>query len=340
MPLRIVRRKDTGSLTISGMVAGQRVRRRAQTNDLALAREEAAAVEAEILRTAWHGERRGNRAFDEAARSYLESAPRSEGQHRRVNRLVQVLGKTKLGTIHQGTAIELRRRLLRENAAVGSYVVEIIMPLRAILHHARRLGWCEVPHLIAPRSSPGRTLFLLPAEAERLIAATAPHTQALLIFLIGTGARMSEAVELEWRDVDLIGARAIFWVTKNGRRRVATLPPRTIEALTVLPHRDAAVFRTYRGLPYADRRRASGGQIKVAWKNALHRAGLDLALHPHDCRHTWASWHYALHRDLLALKVAGGWASITHCERYAHLLPAGYEDEIRRFLGVSPTCQV
>jgi integrase len=29
-------------------------------------------------------------------------------------------------------------------------------------------------------------------------------------------------------------------------------------------------------------------------------------LTPHDLRHTWASWHYALNRDLLLLKVEGG----------------------------------
>ena len=51
------------------------------------------------------------------------------------------------------------------------------------------------------------------AKVERLIAAAAPHVKPLLLFLIGTGARMSEALELEWNAVDLVGARAIFWRT-------------------------------------------------------------------------------------------------------------------------------
>jgi len=65
----------------------------------------------------------------------------------------------------------------------------------------------------------------------------------------------------------------------------------------------------------------------------LHRAGLDPELTPHDLRHTFASWHYALNRDLLALKVGGGWSSVALVERYAHLLPAGQEDAIWQFLG-------
>jgi hypothetical protein len=72
MPLTVVRRKSSGALTITGTVAGRRIRRRAQSDDPKLAEEEAAALEAELLRTAWHGERRGSRTFAEAALSYLE----------------------------------------------------------------------------------------------------------------------------------------------------------------------------------------------------------------------------------------------------------------------------
>lgn len=333
MPLRIIRRKSTGALTISGTVGDQRIRRRAQSNDLGLAREEAAALEADLLRTAWHGERRGTRSFPEAARSYLDAAPRSENQQARVARLLRVIGDTRLGTIDQQTAIRLRERMMRPGASARAYSDAVLMPMRAILHHAARLGWCSVPYLETPRGAPGRTLFLLPDEAERLIAAAAPHLRPLLVFLIGTGARMAEALELEWRDVDLAGARAILWRTKTGRRRDVALQPRVIETLATLPHREGSVFRTGRGQPYTDRGRRQGGQILNGWRGARRRAGLDPKLTPHDCRHTWASWHYALHRDLLALKLEGGWSSVALVERYAHLLPAGHESAIREFLG-------
>jgi integrase len=93
------------------------------------------------------------------------------------------------------------------------------------------------------------------------------------------------------------------------------------------------VFLSDKGRPYADRRGSYGGQIKKGWYGALRRAGLDPGLTPHDCRHTWASWHYAVNRDLLALKIEGGWSSVTLVERYAHLLPKGYEAAIGHFLG-------
>jgi Phage integrase family len=148
---------------------------------------------------------------------------------------------------------------------------------------------------------------------------------------------MSEALYLEWRDVDLTGGRAIFWQTKSGRRRNADLPPRIVATLSAMKRLAPVVFTTHLGRPYRDRGRVGGGQIKRAWAGALSRSGLDPELTPHDLRHTWATWHYALHKDLLSLREAGGWSTVTLVERYAHLAPAGHEKAIRRFLGTQVT---
>jgi len=227
--------------------------------------------------------------------------------------------------------------MLRPGASPATYTREIIVPLRAVMLHAHKRGWCDAPRFEIPRQPQGRTRFLLPGEAERLIAAAGAHIRPLLLFLIGSGARMSEALELEWRDVDLIGGRAIFWQTKSGRRRDADLPPRVVAALSPMKRLAPAVFTTHRGRPYKDRGRLGGGQIKRAWAGALSRSGLDPELTPHDLRHTWATWHYVLHRDLLFLREAGGWSTVTLVERYAHLAPAGHETAIRRFLGTKMT---
>jgi integrase len=333
MPIRIYRRKGSPYYQIDVTVDGQRIRASAQTADRGLAREKAATVEAELFRSAWHGERRGTRSFAQAVISYLKAAPRSANQQARIKRLLSTVGDVQLRKIDQQLAIDLKDMMLDPDAAPGTYTRAIVMPLRAILHHAHRLGWCDPPHIVAPPENKGRTLFFLPDEVERLISAAAPHLRQLLIFLVGTGARMAEAIELEWRDVDLMGARAIFWRTKGGSRRVAQLPPRVVAALANLGHRAGPVFLGPLGRPYVDRERRYGGQIKTGWATARERAGIDPEFTPHDLRHTWASWHYALHKDLIRLKHDGGWSSVALVERYAHLLPAGHEDAISAFLG-------
>ena len=301
MPLKVTRRKDTGALTITGRVhypdgSTRRIRARAQSDERRLAEEEAAALEARLLRDSWHGERRGHRAFAEAVVSYLNAAPRAEGERRRLNRVLRALGDVPLGAVDQEAVDRARDKMLGPDPSPATIRRGVIAPIRAVLRHAHRRRWCDAPSFEIPKQPQGRTLYLLPDEAERLIAAAAPHLQPLLILLVGTGARLSEALELDWRAVDLAGGRVTFWRTKGGRPRIAALPPRVVAALAALPWREGAVFRwetkrkqrgtAKRALPYADRGRQGGGQISSAWKGAIARAGLSAELTPHDLRHT------------------------------------------------------
>lgn len=362
MPLIVTRRKDTGALTITGRVhypdgTVRRLRQRAQSDDPSLAAEEAATLEARLLRDAWHGERRGARSFAEAVLSYLKAAPRAEGDKRRLNRILRALGDVPLSAVDQAAIDKVRERTLAPDASPATVRRGVIAPIRAVMRHANRRGWCDVPAFEIPRQPPGRTLYLLPGEAGKLVTAAAPHLKPLLLFLIGTGARLSEALELDWRDVDLGDRRAILWRTKNRREgqppRRVVLPPAVVAALAALGHREGPVFRWETKRPqkprrdgrpkrdgnplriagYADRERKGGGQIKTAWAGAIKRAALNPALTPHDLRHTWASWHYALNRDLLLLKQDGCWSSVALVERYAHLVPSSEIPAIRAFLG-------
>jgi integrase len=89
-----------------------------------------------------------------------------------------------------------------------------------------------------------------------------------------------------------------------------------VTALANLPHRDGEVFRRPDGEPYerpsGDDDTSAGSVIKTAFKAAIEN------FHPHDCRHTWATWHYRKHRDLIALQRLGGWRRLSMVTRYAH----------------------
>lgn len=339
MPLSIDRKRGKPGLWITGTVAGVRIRRRAQSNDPKLAREEAAVIEAGLLRAQWHGKRPGLHTFGQAVLAYLAHEPRAEAEKARLNRLLRGVGDVPLHTLDQESVDRLRAVMLRPDAAPATAAREIITPLRAILAFAARRKWCDAPSLDAPRATPGRTAFLLPAQFEALRDAAAPHLRPLLAFLIGTGARLGEALALEWDAVDLAGGRVRFHAdqTKAGKAYTKALPPAVVVALAGLPHRDGPVFRTAQGQPYGARDGA-GGHIRSAWATAMRRAGL-AGFTPHDLRHSWASWHYAVHRDLLALKAAGGWSSVVLVERYAHLIPAGQEEAIRRVWGIGPMAE-
>ena len=109
--------------------------------------------------------------------------------------------------------------------------------------------------------------------------------------------------------------------TKNNEPRGVPLHPRVRAVLANLPHRQGEVFRRPDGLPYARLREndtSAGDRIKKAFGGACERAGIK-SFTPHDCRHTWVTWHYAKNRDLLALRRLGGWKTLSMVARYAHI---------------------
>jgi integrase len=340
MPLKVRRRRDTGSLEIYGRVRpsgtkiGIAVRQRAGSDNEAVAREEAVAIEREILRQHHLGERPSVRSFAEALKSYLTFEQRTSRTLKACKRLVPFFGEMPLDRITQDTIIKARAALLRADTSNATFLRDVVVPLRAIMRHGQQRGWGPAPVFNVPRVKKVAPSFLTPAQAEALIACAAPHLQPLLRFLLCTGCRMGEALKLDWRSVDLAGARATLWEgeTKGGERRVIALVPTAQEALSSLQHRTGPVFLTRERGHYRTSE-AYGGQIKKGWATACRKAGI-VGVTPHGTRHSWASWHYAVHRDLLRLKLDGGWASTLLVERYAHLMASGEEAAVLAFWGL------
>lgn len=238
--------------------------------------------------------------------------------------LLKALGKLKVGQVGQAEIDDAAKRLCpgRSPATINR---QIYTPAAAVLHHAARKKWCAKPLIARPKQPGGRVRSITFDEAERLITAAAPHLRPLVIFLLATGARLSEALYLDWSNVDLGRGHVSFRDTKNGEDRGVPIHPRAVAELANLPwDRKGAVFRRpgrpgdrSRWMPYAERE-GGGGQVKTAWAAMCRRAGIS-DFTPHDCRHTWASWHYAANRDVRALMELGGWKSLSMVARYTHV---------------------
>ena len=170
MPLRVVTRTDTGKLWIVGTIvpagarSGYRIRQRAGTNDPALAREEAAALEREILRNIHLGQRPVERGFAQAVTAYCQAEPRARQTIAQMQRLLRHFGNVPLRTINQDALDDARKVLLRPDAASGTVRRNLIVPLRAVLKHAHRRGWCDEPAFDVPTEPEGRTDFLTPEQ--------------------------------------------------------------------------------------------------------------------------------------------------------------------------------
>jgi integrase len=330
VPLELKRRPKSPYWIIRGTLRGIRVEESTGTSDRRAADEILIKREAEILEQSIHG-RRATSTFAGAALSYLEHG----GSKRFTVPVIRHFGTTPLARIDQD-ALDQGAKKLYPNASPATRNRQFYAIASSILHHAAKRGWCPPPIIERPPTPLGRIRWLKIDEADSLITACSDHLRPLVIFMLYTGARTGEALWLDWRDVELTRAHVQFPKTKNGDARGVGLHPRAIAALANLESRNGEVFRRPDGKPYSRPRSAddtsAGTRIKTAFKAACRRAGIE-DFHPHDCRHTWATWHYQENRDIGGLMKLGGWKSERMVMRYAHVNVGELQHTINKLPG-------
>lgn len=177
----------------------------------------------------------------------------------------------------------------------------------------------SAPHEEEPE---GRIRFLTPAEEQQALAMLAimgeHELRTLMGFLIDTGARVSEALELEAGDYQLGPKPSVtFWITKGGKARTIPLTPRAAAALQHFDDkRDNAGPLAH--IPY--------WELRAAWDRARARLGATFAdVTIHIFRHTCCSRLVQAGVDLRRVMEWMGHADIKTTLKYAHLAPGNLQ---------------
>jgi len=338
MPLTLVppRKGYSKNWRIRGTVAGIPINESTRVADRKLAEAVRIQRENQLLQEAVFGAR-ASRSFAQAAVAYVETVKPTGTQRDailgRVRNdglvspcLLEDFGNMLVNAVDQAAADDVRSRRYSQ-ASAATVQRQFLTPLIAVLNFAAHRKWCDRPRLWRPKSTRGRTRWASYQEADRLVVNASLHHRPLYVFLMLTGARMSEALEIEWHDVDLGQRWLVFRDTKRDKRgpdhpgedRGVPIHPQLVLWLANLPgERQGRVFLTPRGKPYGGKQRGYGGQIKTAWKGACRRAGI-ADLHPHDLRHTCSTWltmagvHEQVRDEII------GHASTSMGRRYSHV---------------------
>lgn len=370
MPLKLTKRANREGYYIRGTVKGITVFESAGTSDRKEAEQCLLKRQHELWQQAYLDVQPA-KSFLDCVESFLdqnESGLRSVDR-RNINRLVEVFKDHDADQIGQAELDGAYKKLLGPDVSEATKLRHVLSPLRSILNHGARRGWCKTPHFEKPKVVVKRRRYIIPTEITALIQNAAPHLQPLLTFLVGTGARPLEAFKLTWADVDLRASVCTVGQKQGDWRRI-DMPPVVCVALANLPHREGHVFRrsspridkktgaVVLAPPYripTDERDNPTGQIKRGFRTAAKAAdwkgevrisaktGEDYwhcIFTPYDLRHTWASWHYCIHKDLLKLKADGGWQTIEMVMHYAKFMPDTYRDEISCWINGSAAAKV
>ncbi|MBI3777506.1 MAG: tyrosine recombinase XerC [Gammaproteobacteria bacterium] len=177
----------------------------------------------------------------------------------------------------------------------------------------------------APKSARRLPKTLTTDQAARLMAfdASDPFEQrdrALLELLYSSGLRLSELVQLDLAELDLSGG--LVRVTGKGRKvRDVPVGAKARDALRewfavrgqFAAPEQAAVFVTRRG------KRLGARAVQDRLRQRAAKQGMEVPVHPHMLRHSFASHLLESSGDLRAVQEMLGHANISTTQIYTHL---------------------
>lgn len=179
--------------------------------------------------------------------------------------------------------------------------------------------------------SPDQVRALAHACSRR--SACAVRDRALIVALWATGLRISEALDLLPRHVDLDALTVVVQSGKGDKRRVVAMLPDAVDPLErwlarrrefgVGPEHPlfCTVSRGARGVaPTRPGGRLTREHVARVLRRLARKVGLPGRCHPHALRHAHASLLRARGLDVYALKVQLGHEHLDTTDRYLHRL--------------------
>ena len=254
---------------------------------------------------------RARKTFREAAESFVENG----GSGRHLPRVVEYFGDRPLTDIVPFDITEMALALYpdQKNATRNR---QAMAPALAVMRHGYDRGWCG--YIRIRRFKEERPKRKVPAQKAWLHAFSRQcrkdsldNLAALVLFMATCGARVTEAINVRWRDVDTARRTVLLRKTKtdtNSSRGLTGEVADRIAALRGAAGPDERVFGYSSRQSVNTRIAAVCKRAEISYKSS-HACG----------RHTFATSAIEMGLDIRTTMEVGGWrSSAVFLETYVH----------------------
>lgn len=319
MPLKLVppgTRKGNKVWYILGSVDGRQIEVSTKTTDERVARAKLAA----LIREAKAGAREPVRSdtFAHAAELYKAYRNPRQADLKRIDRIVGGIGHKKLAELRPVDLITLANQLLPD-AVAATKNREVLVPAVAIMHYASQNGMCAWLRVSLFRQPRPRARAVSRETASCLIdAAPLGQKRLFIIWLFCQGSRISDALRVDWTDLDLERRVVKMHVHKTDSHMTFPLHDDVLGLLLTVPEEE----RVGRLFPWGDKSNV------YRWLRPLVRR-LGVTFTPHMARHSVGTWMSESGASLRAIMDALGHLDVKSSLRYQ----SGNIELVRREMG-------
>jgi len=275
-----------------------------------------------------------NATDDMVIASWLDGRPPSTQQTYQID--IAMMRAYLQKPLQQITLIDLQHymhSLERDHAPTS--IARKLYAVKSLLTFCHEAGYTIVNVGVAlrvPKTQEHLAERIVPEAAiQRLLALeTGQRNHAMLRLLYNAGVRVSELVQLTWKDIqENSQGGQIYVIGKGGKERYIVISAETYQELLAMRQgaiEDAPVFPS----------RSHGGflnrsQVNRIVKRAAKRAGVTEKMSPHWFRHAHASHAIVRGAPVTLVRDTLGHASIAVTNKYSHAHP---DDSSGRFLPI------
>ncbi len=215
-----------------------------------------------------------------------------------------------------GLTIHFRQKGNR-NSTINRKLASLSKILRK---HYRNGGISSLPDFRKLPERNARIRYLTRDEEAALFGGLNEESEEymhLACFLVESGARIGEALQLNWSDIE--SRYATFWETKSNRPRTIPLSRRAVRTIENQRRSSGGKSGPFRHVAYH--------RFRKSWNFAKERTEMrdDPQVVPHVLRHTCASRLAQSGVDIKRIQEFLGHRTLSMTLRYAHLSPRHLE---------------
>jgi integrase len=216
---------------------------------------------------------------------------------------------------------------LQKSSRLNTMNRNVISPISVVLHYgaSQKPKLCDYMVINRFKILKRPPIYFTYQEFNRIIESPCMFQIKLLcIFLVYTGARLQEALNCKWSDIE--NNKIFLWQSKQDDGRFCQIHPFLEEWLNQVKDKGIYIFQWRKG--WANKKDGEG--LYFNWRDMLRNADVDLKKLPHKCRHTFGTWLRKAGCSLDDIKEIGGWKDDKSVRIYSHIMPDTKKTQIMK----------